>query len=136
MSHLWLLALLEESLLALLLVRLLPGKVLVTTDLLHRRVVNTADIDLCPGSNDVAGVDTSERNTVDLEWTSDEEDTLRQVLEEDDTLAAETTSEENEDGTGLKSWARLPCANSLAGLKKIMSVILQKKLCVLHSRAG
>jgi hypothetical protein len=51
-------------------------------------------------SDNVAGVDAAERNTVDFERTSNEENTLAEVLQEDDTLAAETTSEENKDGTG------------------------------------
>jgi hypothetical protein len=49
-------------------------------------------------SDDIAGVDSSERNTVNFEWASNEEDTLWEVLQENDTLAAETTSEEDEDG--------------------------------------
>ena len=35
---------------------------------------------------------------VDFEWTSDEENALLERLEEDDTLAAESTSEEDKDG--------------------------------------
>lgn len=56
--------------------------------------------------NDIAGVDSSERNAVDFEWTSDEENSLLECLEEDDTLAAESTSEEYEDGTGGESCSR------------------------------
>ena len=81
---------------------LLPGKVLVARDLLDGRLLDAADVDLCPGSNDVAGVDAAERNTVDLEWTGDEEDSLGEVLEEDDALATEAAGEENEDGTRLE----------------------------------
>jgi hypothetical protein len=51
-------------------------------------------------SDNVAGVDAAEGNTVDFERTSNEENTLAEVLQEDDTLATETTSEENKDGTG------------------------------------
>lgn len=100
--YLWLLALLEESILALRLGLLLPGKVLVARDLLDGRLLDAADVDLCPSSNDVAGVDAAERNTVDLEWTGDEEDSLGEVLEEDDALATEAAGEENEDGTRLE----------------------------------
>ena len=50
--------------------------------------------------DNVAGVDAAEGDTVDLEGTGDEEDTLAEVLQKDDALAAEATSEEDEDGTG------------------------------------
>lgn len=39
------------------------------------------------------------------------------MLEDDDTLAAETTSEEDNDGTGLERLARLCGTDSLAGLE-------------------
>jgi hypothetical protein len=55
------------------------------------------------GSDNVAGVNSSEGNTVDLEWAGNEKDTLGEVLLEDDTLATETTSEENENSTRSKA---------------------------------
>lgn len=58
------------------------------------------DVDLGRGGNDVSLVDTSDGNTVDLEGTSDEEKTRVELLKENDALATETTSEEDEDGTG------------------------------------
>lgn len=103
--YLRLLALLEERLLSLLLVTLLPSKVLVTRNLINLLRVNTGQIDLVRGSDNVAGVDAAEGNTVDLERAGDEEDALAKVLQEDDALATEAASEEDEDGTGLE---RLP----------------------------
>lgn len=116
-SYLGLLALLEEGLLAVLLGLLLPGKVRLAADLVEDGRFNAGDVDGCPGGDHVTGVDTSERDTVDLERTSDEENTLVKSLEEDNTLAAEATGEENEDGTGLEGRARLVRVDSLADLR-------------------
>ena len=102
LSYLWLLALLEESLLTLLLALLLPGEVVLATNLLNNGTVNTADVDLGLGCDNVAGVNSSERNAVDLEWSGNEKDTLGKGLEENDTLATETTSEKDQNGTGLE----------------------------------
>ena len=115
-TYLGLLALLEESLLARLVRLLLPGEVGVTRNLVNNTRVNAADVDLCPGGDNVAGVDTSEGDTVDLERTGDEEDTLVEGLQENDTLSTEATGEENENGTRLEGGARLVWTNSLADL--------------------
>lgn len=115
-THLGLLALLEESLLGLLLGLLLLGEVLRGGDLLDGLGVDTGDVDALGGGDHVAGVDTAEGNAVDLEGSGDEEDTLVEVLEEDDTLAAEATSEEDQDGTGLEALADLSGTQSLANL--------------------
>ena len=103
-SHLWLLALLEELLLSLLLVGLLPSKVLLRGDLVNLRLVNAGQVNLLRCGDNVAGVDSSERHAVDLEWAGDEEDTLWEALQEDDVLAAEAASEEDEHGTGSEAW--------------------------------
>ena len=76
------------------------------------------------GGDHIAGVDTAEGNTVDLEGTGNEEDTLVEVLEEDNALATEATGKEDEDGTGLEALADLGGTDSLADLfvqKKTMS---------------
>jgi len=116
MSYLGLLSLLEESLLTSLLLGLLGGEVLGLRDLLNLLLVEARDVDLVRGSDDVSGVDSSERDTVDLEGAGDEEDTLVEGLQEDDTLATEAASEEDEDSTGLKGLARSPRSDSLANL--------------------
>lgn len=115
-THLGLLALLEESLLGLLLSSLLLGEVAGSGDLLDDLLVNSGDVNALGGGDNVAGVDTAEGNTVDLEGAGDEENTLLEVLEQDDTLAAEATSEENQDGTGLEGLADLGGTQSLANL--------------------
>lgn len=95
---------------------LILGEVAVLAGLLQNLLVNTLQIDRGGGSDDISGVHPSQGNTVDFERTSDEENTLGKVLENDDTLAAETTSEENNDGTGLERLTGLRGAGSLACL--------------------
>lgn len=112
-----LLALLEESILARLLLLLLTDEVLRLGDLLDLLSIYAGNIDLVGCRNDVAGVDSSEGDTVDLEGAGDEENTLVEGLEKNDALAPETTSEKDEDGTGLEGRSGGPGAESLADLK-------------------
>jgi len=115
-TYLGLLSLLEESLLAGLLLGLLGGEVLGLGDLLDLLLVQAGDVDLVGGGDDVSGVDPSQGNTVDLEGAGDEEDTLVEGLEKDDALATETTGEDDQDGAGLQRLARGPGADGLADL--------------------
>lgn len=116
-SYLWLLSLLEKSLLAgLLLLGLLANKVLGLGDLLDLLGVNTGKVNLLGGGDDVSGVDPSQGDAVDLEGAGDEQNTLVEGLEEDDTLAAEAAGQQDQDGTGLQGGAGLPGADGLADL--------------------
>lgn len=115
-SYLRLLALLEESLLASLLLGLLGGEVLWLRDLVNLLLVEAGDVDLVGGCDNVASVDAAQGNAVDLERSGDEEDTLVEGLEEDNALAAETASEEDQDGTGLEGLAGSPGTDRLANL--------------------
>jgi hypothetical protein len=108
--------LLEELSLSGLFLRGLMGEVLRAGDLLNLLGVNPRDIDLVRCGDDVTGVDAADWDTVDLEWASDEENTLVEVVQEDDTLAAETTSEENENGAGDEGRARSGSTDGLADL--------------------
>ena len=121
-TYLWLLTLLEELVLTLLLVALLTSKVLVTGYLIDLSLVKTGEVDLVGSGNNVAGVNSAEWDTVDLEWTSDEEDTLCEVLEEDDTLATETTSEEDKDGSWGKGGSWSGGSDGLADLEINISI--------------
>jgi len=94
-AYLWLLSLLEELLLTLLLLALFPGEVLVTSYFINLLLVNAGEVNLVGCGDNIAGVDSSERNAVDFERTSDEKNTLLERLEEDDTLATESASKEN-----------------------------------------
>jgi hypothetical protein len=75
-SYLSLLSLLEELLLSLLLVTLLSRKVLVTSDLINLLRINTRQINFLGCGDNVTGVDSSQRNTINLEGTGYEEDAL------------------------------------------------------------
>ena len=121
-AHLWLLALLEELLLSLLLVGLLPSKVLLRGNLVNLRLVDTSQINLLGCGDHVAGVNSSKWYTVDLEGAGDQEDTLWKVLQEDDALAAETTSKEDEHGAGSQAWSRSVGSNGLANLENSVSI--------------
>jgi hypothetical protein len=97
--------LLEKLLLSVLLVTLLPREVLLSGNLLNLRLVKTRDIDLLGCGNNVAGINSSEGNTIDLERAGNEKNALREMVQEDDTLSTETTSEKNENGTRSESRA-------------------------------
>lgn len=131
----WCLALLEESLLGALLVGLLvPGEVLLARDLGNGGGVDAVDWDGGLGGDHVAGVDAAERDTVDLKWASNEQDTLLKSLEEDHTLATETASEQDEDGAGCERCAGLVWAESLAGLffDMLVLIIAIVSFCAFH----
>jgi hypothetical protein len=116
-SYLCLLALLEESLLGSLLLGLLANEVLGSRDLVDLGLGNTSEVNLERSGDHVSRVDAAEGNAVDLEGASDEEDALVEGLEEDDALATETASEEDQDGAGHKGLAGSPGALGLADLK-------------------
>lgn len=116
-TYLRLLALLEERILTRLVGGLVLGEVTVLADLVQNLAVDTLDINLGRGRDNVASVYPSQRNAIDFERTGDEENTLGKVLEEDDTLAAETTSEEDDDSTGLERGPGFRRAHSLASLE-------------------
>lgn len=115
-TYLWLLSLLEESLLGLLLLGLLLGEVFGNRDLLEGSGIDTAEVNLAAGGDHIASVHPSERDTVDLKGTCNEEDALGQVLEEDNPLTAETTSEEDQNSTRLEALTRLGGADGFADL--------------------
>jgi len=117
-SYLRLLSLLEKGLLAGLLLGLLASEVLWLRDIAELLVVDALEVDLLRRRDDVPGVDSPERNAVDLEGAGDEENALVEVLEEDDALAAEAAREQDQDGTGLQRRSRGPGPGGLADLRK------------------
>jgi hypothetical protein len=96
---------------------LVLGEVAVLADLVQDLGVNALQVNRGGGSDDISGVYPSQRNAVNFEGTGDEENTLGEVLEENDALAAETTSEEDNDGTGLEGSPGFRRADGLAGLE-------------------
>jgi hypothetical protein len=120
-----LLALLEETLFAALLVGLLVArKVLLVRHLLEGLAGNAFDGDGGAGGDHVAGIDAAEGHTVDFEGTGDQEDALGKDFEENDALAAETTGEEDEDGAGLERGAGLVWVLGLACLCVVLACAL------------
>lgn len=116
-THLWLLSLLEEGLLASLLLGLVGGEVLGLRNLLDLLLVQARQVDLLRRRDDVPGVDPAQGHTVDLEGTGNEEDALVEGLEENNALAAESAGEEDQDGAGLQGLARRPGTDGLADLQ-------------------
>jgi hypothetical protein len=122
-TYLGLLALLEERVLTRLVGGLVLGEVAVLANLIQNLGVDTLQVNGGGGCDDIAGVDPSQRNAVYFEWASDEENTLGKVLEENDTLAAETTSEEDYDCSGDERGSGFRRACSLTGLESQLAVL-------------
>ena len=61
-------------------------------------------------------VDAAQGNTVGLEGTSDQEDTLGKLAQKNDALAGEATGKKDEDSAGLERLAVLGGVCGLAGL--------------------
>jgi hypothetical protein len=75
-THLWLLALLEESILSGFLGLLVLGEVTVLAGFGQDRLINLRNIHLGRCGNDIASVYPSQGNAIDFERAGDEEDTL------------------------------------------------------------
>jgi hypothetical protein len=90
--HLWLLSLLEELFFTLFLAIFLPCKVVFSRGFVHNLLINALQIYHCRCGNDISGIDPSERNTINLERTGNKKNTLREMLEEDNSLATEAAS--------------------------------------------
>ncbi len=88
----------EKLLLLGLLALLLPREIL----LIVLADIDTAQVDFGAGGDDVSGIDTAERDTIDLEGTGDKEDAVGEGLEVDDALSTETAGEDDEDCAGLE----------------------------------
>lgn len=132
-AHLGLLPLLEEGLLSDFLVRLLPREVSLLADLLDRLVVDALQVHLHRRRDHVARVDPPQGDAVDFVGAGDEEDALREVLEEDDALAAETAGEEDEDGAGGEGGAGAGGFDGFADLHgELCQRGLQRVVLVLH----
>jgi len=102
----------KELLLVSLLLRPLLGEVGII-ELAH---INTRDIDLGRSSNDISGTDSTDGDTIDLEGTSNNENTLGEGLQQNNTLSTEPTSKDDKDGTGLEGWAEFSWPGGFAGL--------------------
>jgi hypothetical protein len=120
-THLGGLALLEESILSRLLGGLVLGEVAILGGLLQNGLIHAIQIHLGRSGDDIAGIYPSQGNAIDFERTGDEEDALGKVLEENNTLATEAASEENDDGTRLEGSPGFGRTQGLAGLGSYIS---------------
>ena len=73
---------------------LLLSQLVVSSEVLdvELRDIDGLDGDSSGSSDDVTGIDSSEWDTVDLEWARDQQSVVLQVLQVNDPLASETTS--------------------------------------------
>jgi len=131
-----LLLLLGSTVKELLLVALLGFLLLSEVGIVELGNIDTGDVELGGGGNDIAGVNAANGDTVNFEGTSDEENTLVEVLEENDTLAAVTTGEDDEDGAGDKGRAEDGLALGLAGLLGDRSILSGVPLASLLTSGG
>ena len=68
--------------------------------ILQGTYLDTGDVNVCRGSDHVRLVNASQGNTVDLVGAGHQQQSTLQLLQEDNTLSTETTSEEDKDGAG------------------------------------
>jgi hypothetical protein len=68
--------------------------------ILRGTYLDTGDVNVCRGSDHVRLVNASQGNTVDLVGAGNQQQSTLQLLQEDNTLSTETTSEEDKDGAG------------------------------------
>ena len=93
--------------------------------------LDVGEVKLGGSSNDVGLVNTSQRNTVDLERTSNEKKTRVELLQDDNTLTTVTTSQENDNGTRGDSRAEDGLLGGLAGdlgLRNVFSRVEARSL--------
>lgn len=86
---------------------------------MHNKVAWThlkaSKVNLSRRSNDIRLVNPPDGDTVDLERSSNKEESASELLEEDNALAAEAAGEEDEDGAGGDGRAELGGLDGLAG---------------------
>lgn len=75
--------------------------------------VNTLQGHTSGGSNNITGVNSSERNTVHLEGTRHKQSVVLKSLEEHNTLASESTGEDDQDSARNQGWSQ---SSGLLGL--------------------
>jgi len=73
---------------------------------------DTGDIDLGGGGDNVRLVDSADGDTVNLEGTRDQQETRGELLKEDNTLSGETTSKNDQDGSGCDGLSQLCLSRS------------------------
>lgn len=111
-QELLLLVVSEELVLLALLSGLRLGEVGVVDGL---RDGDASEVDLGRGGNDVGLADSSEGNSVEPERSANEQQTAVQLLQENDPLAPESSSQQDQDGSGGDGRSELGGARGLSG---------------------
>lgn len=88
--------------------------------------LDAGDINAGRGGNDVGLVDTTERDTVELVWAGDEQKTAIELLQENDTLAAVATGQQDKDGTRRDAGAESGLGDLLGDLLLLRLNILSR----------
>jgi len=87
---------------------LVEGLVLLEGLVSHTREIDILQLDLGGGGEEIVLGNTTERNTVEAEGASDEEEAgLLELLQEDNTLAGKAASEDDADSAGDKALTKL-----------------------------
>lgn len=78
--------------------------------------VDRLDVNLGGGGDDVTSVNSSQWDTVDLEWARHQQGVVLQVLQVHNSLASESTGQQDQHGTGHDRRTQLVWASSLSSL--------------------
>jgi hypothetical protein len=119
-QKLLLLVVAEELVLLALLAGLRLGEVGVVNGLGNG---DTSKVYLGRGSNDVGLTDSSKGNTVEPERSADEQKSAVQLLQENDPLAPESSSQQDQDGTGSDGRSELSGSRGLSGNLRLLDVL-------------
>ena len=81
---------------------------------------NSSSAHLSGCSDSVNLINASERNSIDLAWSSDEEQSRLELLEENYSLAAESSRGENQNATFLNSCSKFWSGGSLSAARSLL----------------
>ena len=127
-TYLRFLALLEEFLLPFALLHLLTCEVSIFADVVHGLLIDSLQVDLRARCDNITGINPPERHAIDFVRTSDEENALGEMFEEDHALATEATGKKNENG------ARRECRTGSGGANRFADLCSQRVSMSLRNR--
>jgi len=90
---------------------------------------NSSEVDLGRGGDNVSLTDSSERNSVEPERSANEQKSAVQLLQEDNPLAPESSSQQDQDGTGGDGSSELSGSRGLSGdlgLSDILGLLMSR----------
>jgi len=91
---------------------------------------NSGEVDLGRGGDNVSLTDSSERNSVEPERSADEQKSAVQLLQEDNPLAPESSSQQDQDGTGGDGSSEFSASRDLSGslgASNILSLVIRRR---------